>query len=283
MADSTTTSRERFGCPSGRLTAFVAFGLLLGSCATPAENFDTTASDLGVTRQVATGAGFRHALFWKPGATASTTLHVYIDGDGTLSFVGYAVSDPTSRNPLILRLMSLDPAPAVLLGRPCYHGLAADPGCESKLWTSGRYSDAVVTSMAAVARQLVAQGPYRRIVWFGYSGGGALAMLLAARVPETAGVITVAADLDIDAWTDARGFDRLTGSLNPARQPPLADAIVQHHYAGAHDDVVPPSVTAKGVRRPADLTIVRDYDHHCCWEKLWPQVLADLGRAGLQP
>ncbi len=263
--------------------AAALFALPLAACTSPAERFDQTARETGLARQVVTGAGFRHALFWRRGAAPSPILHVYIDGDGTLDVAGYAVSDPTPRNPFMLHLLSVDPGPAVLLGRPCYNGLAADPGCGRAIWTSARYSDAVVTSMAAAMRQVLAAGPYRRIVWFGYSGGGALAMLLAARLPETSAVVTVAANLDIDAWADARGFDRLTGSLNPARQPPLAAGILQRHYVGARDDVVPPAVTEKGVSRPDDLRVVPSYDHRCCWEDLWPQVLSDLGNTGLSP
>ena len=35
--------------------------------------------------------------------------------------------------------MGLDPAPSVYLGRPCYLGRAADPGCHPWYWTHGRY------------------------------------------------------------------------------------------------------------------------------------------------
>jgi len=287
MAEPDTTSDRRGNelCRRGRRRA-VAAGLsllLLCACASPAEHFDATAHELGFAPQIVTGVGYRHVLFWKPGPTLSPLLHVYIDGDGTLTIAGYAVPDPTSRDPLTLRLMNLDPAPAVLLGRPCYNGLAGDAGCEPAVWTTGRYADAVVTSMAAVVRGILAQGPYRRVAWFGHSGGGSLAMLLAARIPETVAVVTVAANLDIDAWSDASGFGRLTGSLNPARQPPLPDSILQHHYAGQRDEVVPPSITALGVRRAADLTVVPDYDHRCCWEQLWPKILSDLSKSGIGP
>jgi hypothetical protein len=29
------------------------------------------------------------------------------------------------------------------------------------------------------------------------------------------------------------------------------------------------------------LTVIPDYDHRCCWEKLWPGLLADLAKQGL--
>jgi pimeloyl-ACP methyl ester carboxylesterase len=208
-------------------------------------------------------------------------LHVYVDGDGTVNIAGYPAAEPTPRNPLVLRLLALDPGPAVLVGRPCYYGLAADPSCGPELWTDARYSEAVVASMAAVVRRLVAERGYRQVAWFGHSGGGTIAMLSAARVPESAAVVTVAANLDIDAWTDARGARHLAGSLNPARQPALPGAVVQRHYAGGRDEIVPPDVTRRGLNGASDLTVIADYDHRCCWEKLWPSVLADLAKSGL--
>jgi hypothetical protein len=254
---------------------------LLGGCATPAERLAATAGAMGLERQVVTGAGFRHMLFWKDRGRAGTVLHVYIDGDGTPDIGGYPAADPTSRNPLMLRLLDLDPGPAVLLGRPCYDGLADDAGCRPALWMDERYSEAVVASMAAALREILAQGSYRRVAWFGHSGGGSLAMLLAARVPETAAVVTAAANLDIDAWAASRGARPFVGSLNPARQPPLSAAVVQRHYAGGRDEIVPPEVTRKGLGPGVPLTVVPEYDHRCCWEKLWPGLLADLARQGL--
>ncbi len=254
---------------------------LLGGCATPAEHFAETAGAMGFERQVVTGAGFRHVLFWKNRGRAGPVLHVYIDGDGTPDIRGYPAADPTSRNPLMLRLLELDPGPAVLLGRPCYYGLADDLGCHPALWMEERYSEVVVASMAAALREILAQGPYRRVTWFGHSGGGSLAVLLAARVPETGAVVTAAANLDIDAWAESRGARPLVGSLNPAHQPALPPEVVQRHYAGGRDEVVPPEVTRKGLGPGVPLTVIPEYDHRCCWEKLWPDLLADLAKQGL--
>jgi hypothetical protein len=265
----------------GRSLAVALALALLGGCATPAERFAETAGAMGLERQIVTGAGFHHVLFWKDRGRPGAVLHVYIDGDGTPDVGGYPAADPTSRNPLVLRLLELDPGPAVLLGRPCYYGLADDAGCRSALWMDERYSEAVVASMAAAVREILAPGAYERVVWLGHSGGGSLAVLLAARVPQTAAVVTAAANLDIDAWAKTRGARPFVGSLNPARQPALPAGVVQRHYAGGRDEIVPPEVTRKGLGRGVPLTVIPGYDHRCCWEKSWPALLADLAKQGL--
>jgi pimeloyl-ACP methyl ester carboxylesterase len=222
------------------------------------------------------GAGFQHLVLSSP-RRAGRTLHVYLDGDGSPSLGGYPAVDPTPRDPLVLDLMALDGAPAIYVGRPCYHGLSGAP-CAPALWTSGRYSEPVVASMAAAVQRVAKARAVEHIVWIGYSGGGVLAVLLATRVPETVGVVTIAANLDIDAWSDFHGTPRLTDSLNPARQPPPAPRLYQRHYAGGRDQTVPVQITRQGVVPGADLAIVADYDHRCCWPALWPTILATLDR-----
>jgi len=250
--------------------------VLAGGCRSASERFLGLAADRGLRAKVVSGAGFRH-LVLSPLDAAGPTLHVYLDGDGTPWLGGHPASDPTPRDPLVLDLLALDPAPAAYLGRPCYHGLTAEPGCGPARWTSERYSEEVVRSMAAAARRLLAEHGAERVVWVGYSGGGALAVLLAARVPETVGVITMAANLDIDAWAEHQRSARLTGSLNPARQPPLPASVYQRHYAGGRDREVPVEVTRRGVP-PSSLVVMADYDHRCCWTVLWPAVLTELER-----
>ena len=249
---------------------------LAGGCRSASDRFLGLAADRGLRAEVVTGAGFRHRVL-APARAAGPTLHIYLDGDGTPWLGGHPASDPTPRAPLVLDLLALDPAPAVYLGRPCYHGLGGDPGCAPALWTSARYSEAVVSSMAAAARRVLAARGAERIVWLGYSGGGALAVLLAARLPETAGVITVAANLDVDAWAEHQRSGRLAGSLNPARQPPLPPRLFQRHYAGGRDRTVPVEVTRRGAS-PAALVVIPGFDHRCCWKALWPAVLAELER-----
>ena len=254
-----------------RLGLALVFVLVLAAgCAGRAARFSDRAISLGFRPALVEGDGFRHVAFRRgesaprvPGA-----LHVYLDGDGMPWEAGRPAVDPTPRDPLVLRLMALDPAPSVYLGRPCYHGLAADPPCAPALWTDARYSEAVVASLAAAARRILAEEGRSSVVWLGYSGGGTLAVLVAARVRETAGVVTVAANLDVDGWTRLHGQPPLIASLDPARRPPLSTGIYQRHYAGERDGVVPPAIVAAGGAPPGSLRVMPRYGHVCCWTAL---------------
>jgi pimeloyl-ACP methyl ester carboxylesterase len=261
-----------------RLPRLLAATLMLaaGACVSPAADLNERARALGLDRQVVTGTGFDHVIY-RNRTAPTTTLHFYLDGDGVPRIAGRPADDPTPRNSLTLRLMALDPLPAAYLGRPCYHGLTGAAACRGELWTSARYSEPVVASMAAVARRLIEAQTVQRIAWFGHSGGGALAMLLAERLPETTAVITIGANLDTDAWAASTGQHRLNSSLNPAIQPPLRADIRQRHYVGGRDRVVPPAVTLAGlVGSGAEVIVIDDYDHVCCWERIWPEALASV-------
>lgn len=249
--------------------------LASAGCVSPAREFSRQAAALGMVEALVLGDPFAHVVLRTPRA-ATRRLHVYLEGDGTPWLGGFPARDPTPRKPIALALMALDPAPSILLGRPCYHEVVKGAECPSALWTSERYSEAIVASMAAAMRRIAVAEGIEQIVWFGYSGGGTLAVLLAPRLPQSVAVITVTANLDIDAWTDAHGDQRLIGSLNAARQPPLADHIVQIHYAGGRDRLVPVEIVRRGVTRSGRLVIESEFDHVCCWERAWSQILHDV-------
>ena len=259
--------------------AALALSLAAMSCLSPAQRFADHAARLGLHTTVVPGTEFRHLLYWREGHHPSRTLHVYLDGDGTPWRASRPAEDPTPRNPLVLDLMALDPYTVLYLGRPCYHGLSETSPCSRALWTHARYSEPVVASMAAALRRFLRQGDFDRVAWFGYSGGGALAFLLAPRFPETASVVTVAGNLDIHAWADLHGYGRLTGSLNPAAQPRLPAGIYQRHYVGGSDRAVPKEIVTRGPVPPDTVTVLQTYDHTCCWGEIWPVVLSEVQRA----
>jgi dienelactone hydrolase len=129
--------------------------------------------------------------------------------------------------------------------------------------------------MASALRAFLAQHPYRHVVLIGYSGGGTLAWLLASQVPQTRAVVTIAANLDTDAWTTLHRYSAMSGSLNPALQPPLPSSIVDIAYVGGRDNNVPASIARSFAEHhpKARVIEVADFDHRCCWIERWPALL----------
>jgi hypothetical protein len=268
------------GCGIGlALTLWVASG---GGCSTvsPAENFDRHATRAGLQPGELAGAGFLHRTFAATESMAAgDRLHIYFDGDGTPFLRRHLVAaDPTPRNPLTLELLRSDPHRSVLLGRPCYHGVVA--GCDPRAWTVDRYSEAIVASMTAATRRLIEGGGFERVILIGYSGGGVLALLVADRVREVDAVVTVAANLDLDAWTRLHGYSPLTGSIDPARIPAFRPGLRQLHLTGEADDNVPPRLQRSLAESTpqAVFRTVPGFDHRCCWVATWPTQLEAIDR-----
>ena len=256
--------------------------LLLGlsGCVTDLSRYgDAQAEKLGFERSRVLGQGFQHVIYQNRIPVNRGALHVYIDGDGSPYIREYRVAkDPGPRNLLMLKLMALDEAPSLYLGRPCYNGLAATPPCSPAFWTLGRYSSTVVESMAEALQRIVIAEGIRRLVFIGYSGGGALAMLLAERVAGVTAVVTIAGNLDTAVWTRLHGYSPLLSSLNPAERPPLSAEIYQLHVVGELDTVVPPAMVQSTIasQKHAELMVVQGFDHVCCWQDVWRSILAAI-------
>lgn len=260
------------------LTLLTAFFQVLAGCATPAERIDRLATSSGFDRRVVAGDGFEHLVYVKTSGRPEDGFRVYLEGDGTPWITPRRVAeDPTPRRPLALRLMALDPGPALYLGRPCYFDLSRN--CRPAYWTGARYSGAVVDSMVAALRTARRElGWGGKVTLVGYSGGGTLAMLMAPRVKDVATVVTLAANLDVAGWARLHGYSPLSESLDPADQSPLPARVRQVHLVGGEDRNVPPRITRDFAERQRGAEVVEypRYDHHCCWEEVWRSVLDRL-------
>ncbi|MGR8929900.1 MAG: alpha/beta hydrolase [Gammaproteobacteria bacterium] len=263
---------------SGFLSLFAA-GLLLAligtACSAPAALVEQQATAFGFKSRTVKGAKFFHRIYQNRKHSDSGLLHVYIEGDGMPWLNADWISpDPTPRDPMMLKLMALDAEPAIYLGRPCYFGSAEDGLCHSRWWTGDRYSSAVVDSMATALNR-VNSSDRARVVLIGHSGGGALAVLLAEGPIKAAAVVTLAGNLDTDARSRFHRYPDLSGSLNPAQMPSLDRRVRQLHFFGSADQNIPPALAYRfAAHQPhARFRIYQDFDHHCCWETKWREIL----------
>lgn len=208
-----------------------------------------------------------------------SSLHVYLDGDGTPWLAqNYINPDPTPVSFTVLNLMQKDPTPSLYLGRPCYHQVRPAVNCHTKLWTSARYSKTVVNSMSAALNLYIHKHQIKHVIFIGFSGGGTLAMLMARQIPTTHSIITLAGNLDIDAWTNYHHYQPLSESLNPATQIALPKHIQQFHFLGAKDKNILPHLLVASLAKQsnAKIIILPTADHHCCWQEPLSELLKTL-------
>ena len=268
-----------------RCISVVLLALLSCACTTPTVHNDAFAATSGFTRQVIRGADFSHVVYIAKNRIEThkeNVWHVYIEGDG-IPWIRRQViaTDPTPSEPLMLRLMAQDSHPAIYLGRPCYYGMARDLACNPWVWTYGRYSEQVVESMRTALATLINTNAITSLVLIGHSGGGTLAMLLAERVPQTRLVVTLAGNLDIDAWTTRHGYTALTHSLNPARRPSLPRHIDQLHYVGENDKNVPPDMLKAAIKQQnAQMFVLGGLRHQQGWDNYWTKILQTIDFSG---
>ncbi|MEA3640548.1 MAG: alpha/beta hydrolase [Lamprobacter sp.] len=220
--------------------------------------------------------GFRLATFRNRASMPGGVLHLYLDGDGRpWRSRNQVARNPTPQNALVLGLLARDPAPALYLGRPCYQGEQEAEGCEPWLWTFGRYSERVISAMATALEQLIEAESIDRVTLIGYSGGGVIAWHLAQRIPEVERLVTIAANLDLRAWTRLHGYSPLAGSLDPAAGPPMREPVQQLHLVGRSDQNVPATLTEPLEQRfgPSFQRRLIAAGHADGWLERWPDLL----------
>ena len=210
-----------------------------------------------------------------------TTINLYIEGDGLPWVTSTKISDdPTPINPLGLKLFLKDNHKCkVYLARPCQY--ISSSTCKNRYWTSHRFSSEVIDSLNIALDKIKKRSNAFDFKLFGYSGGGAVAALLAAKRDDIVTLVTIAGVLDEKYWTKEHYVTPLYGSLNPADFSEKLSKIYQIHLIGEKDSIVDFSVFQSYIKKFKDKSkinykIFRDYNHHCCWEKNWKYILKDI-------
>ena len=210
-------------------------------------------------------------------------VHIYIEGDGYAWVTRNRISgDPTPRRPVALELASEDPAPNVVyLARPCqYTPLEMDYDCEETYWTDKRFSEEVIESIDLAVDWYVKKAKSSGVDLIGYSGGGAVAVLVAARRQDVKSIRTVAGNLDPAGLNEYHRVSPMdAASLDPMAVAGKINKIPQYHFIGDADKIVPALISENFSKQSAPSSCVHvmtvsGADHANGWIENWPRLLA---------
>jgi hypothetical protein len=265
------------------LALFLFATMLLSACASPREKAQDLAARHGWRGEVVRAGLLDLQSFLPSRFQAGAPLVVYIEGDGMARLSRFQLSaDPTPwGEPMGLRLAVADGrANTVYLARPCQYVSGSNRrNCQPAFWDTAAYAPEVIGAYMEAIDALKRRAQAPSVILAGYSGGAALAALLAARRADAAGLITVAGVLDHRAWTRADEVGDLAYSLNPADEADKLAGVPQIHYSGGKDRTVPVAQARSYAarfpagRRPA-IQVIAGYDHECCWPERWSGMAA---------
>ena len=267
-----------------QILAGLFMAILLTGCADDAsEHAQQFADQAHMTRQRIKVGAFTLTSFWRISDPAQP-LFIYIEGDG-LAWLSrdVAATDPTPRKALGLALAAEDPAANVVyLARPCqFTPHAMDPNCTSSYWTDKRFAPEVIASVSQAIDYFSTKAPHQKIHLIGYSGGGAVAALVAASRHDIASLRTLAGNLDIEAFNRLHQVSAMPQSLNPASVAPQLADLPQEHFVGDEDRVVPAAIgesylKAMGNTHCTTLTPIAGATHEEHWLEFWQGAVTRL-------
>ncbi|GAB1260165.1 hypothetical protein NBRC116495_08720 [Aurantivibrio plasticivorans] len=274
---------------SNKLWLCVFLSLL--SCASPVEDLDRAAAGFHFDAKTLTATidaeGGEAALSLPMRIYKNSVLKeeagneyalIFLEGDGRPWRRVVPNKNPNTHNSVVLPLMAASTSyPAAYIHRPCYGFKKMPERCDASWWTSGRYSLRVVELLSNTIDQLQVSWGDRQLILVGHSGGGALSLLVANQRYDVAAVVTLAGNLDHSAWTDYFHYLPLSESLN-AQDVTLPSSVLRWHLVAGNDKTIPASISMASVAEDpqARLLVYDDFDHNCCWDRVWPDISQQL-------
>ncbi|WP_122581047.1 alpha/beta hydrolase [Pseudomonas viridiflava] len=248
-------------------------GALIAGCQSPRQALQQLADEHGRQLQILPGQPFGLAALLPNHVPSASRLRVYLEGDGHAWATATQPSlDPSPRKLLVPRLAIDDPTPNAYLARPCQ--FVTSPGCKTALWTDQRFSQDVVTRLSQALDLLKQRYGNLSFELIGYSGGAALALLLAAQRDDVTQVQTLAGNISPRLWAHTQHLTPLAGSLDPLDYPRRLAGIPQRHFSGTLDEVVPTALAQAYRERLRSgvcnrVVVVEGVSHEAGWDRVW--------------
>lgn len=208
------------------------------------------------------------------------SIRVYIEGDGfAWKNRTQPSDDPTPHQPTGLKLAAADPGQNVLyLARPCqFIGPPLPATCQVNWWTNDRFSAFVIDTMNEALEVFASRYPGVKLDMVGYSGGGNIAALLAARRKDVRSLRTVAGNLDV-AWVNTlHNVTPMPNAISAIDRAAELRTLPQIHYSGDADKTVPVDVARRFQQVVGGncirVEVVSGMTHSADWAAIWPQLL----------
>lgn len=198
------------------------------------------------------------------------SVRIFIEGDGNAWLTRSQPSpDPTPLKPTMLDIALEDSSANVIyLARPCQY--VSGKHCNTGVWTGAQFAEQQIAAINDAIN--IYKG--RPIELVGYSGGGAVAMLIAARRTDIASIRTIAGNINTSYFTTFHKVTPLSGSLNPWDQRLSNFRIPQIHFSGAQDKIVPPSLaedyqSSLPAENCSRVMTVPGAEHASGWKEQW--------------
>jgi hypothetical protein len=242
-----------------------------------------------LNRQEITAGSFRLTTFSRILDT-NQPITVYVEGDVR----GFAPSenpgvDATQDENLGLRLAALDPSDnVVVISHPCQFNIS-DSVCFDKTWKNGRLAAQVYASTNRALDYVLAVVPHPYLNLVGYSGGGAVAAILAAWRHDVISLRTIAGNLDpVVGNGRAHASVPQDDFIDPMEIAPRLALLPQEHFVGDKDVLVPPFLTenfvkAIGLSYCVRITHIAEATHKTGWEEMWKRNAARMPICGALP
>ncbi|MBI6882493.1 alpha/beta hydrolase [Pseudomonas putida] len=228
------------------IASFLLLSALSG-CASQQERLVELAHAHNESTQVIDTGLYPIQVMRPKGIADAKRLTIFIEGDGH----AWATSTQPSTDPSPLNLsfaaLAASTTTGIYVARPCQFVMNAS--CDRSMWTDARFGKSAVVSMQRAIDALKRSYKADSLELIGYSGGAAIAMLVAGEREDVAQVQTIAGNVDPVGWVTLNKLSPLKGSLDPLEHAERLSRIPQRHFVGAGDKVIPKALADGFVRK----------------------------------